>query len=401
MSKNTDSALVYEVVNRLCKLYSFKSCSLPIPLHAPSFDLAETVRHLQECISSSWVSTSGPYIQKFEDLITDVTKARFVHAVSCGTDALRLALSAVNVKKDDEVILPPISFVASSNAISHLGAHPVFVDIEPESLGICPRILEEYLKTNYHIVEGLTLNRHTGRRLSAVIVVHVFGRPALTYEIRSILNTWNVPLVEDAAEALGSFDSLSHCGTIGDVGIFSFNGNKIVTSGSGGAVVTNNPDISLRVSHLSSVAKVPVGFSFTHDEVGWNDRMSNLNAALGYSQLLHLNRFLVQKNYIHQIYTDLFSDLDLVHVLQDRKNTLSNNWLCTIRLNIQRPHTEVHDIIAELSSHNIFARPCWPLMSSLPMYSSAQRSDLTNSLQCQPALISLPSSPSLFSNNHA
>ena len=371
-----------------------------ISIHEPDFSNSNAKKYLDSCINTGWVSTAGAWVTKFEDYISKYTGAEYAVAVVNGTVALRLSLFCLGVKQNDEVLMPPLSFVATANSVSHLGAFPHFVDIEPETLGMCPEALEKRLSEIATLRDGKVYNKKTGRIIRAVLPVHVFGLVAKISKIKKVCDKWNLPIVEDAAEALGSFtkirSNLTHAGLIGNVGIISFNGNKIVTTGGGGVLITNNKKISDFARHLSNTAKKNHPYEFFHDQIGWNDRLPNLNAALGVSQLEVLDIKLKQKKKLHSIYKNVFSDLEGVEIISKSKNTQSNYWLITLRLNCEK-FRDVRDQLLD-KAHNcgLLLRPSWKLISELPMYRDSEKGVLKEAEDQSFRLINLPSSPQLL-----
>ena len=308
-------------------------------------------------------------------------------------------MHAVGVSPDNEVIVPPLSFVATCNAISHLGAIPHFVDINSETLSLDPNQLSTRLFEIAVKRDGKVYNKETGRRIAAIVPVHIFGHPADVCGLTQIAEEWNLPIVEDAAEALGSWSQSTHCGLFGSVGILSFNGNKIITTGGGGALITNDDSIADHARHLSTTAKVPHPWEFDHDSVGWNDRMPNINAALGSAQLEQFNSRLKSKREIFSIYAKLIADLDFCELVDEPLGTLSNHWLVTLRLtesDLDELHTLRNTILKDAHCHGILLRPCWRLLSHLPMYQNCPSANLVNAEDQVFRLISLPSSPQLF-----
>ncbi len=372
-----------------------------IHIHEPSFAGSNAMDYLKECIESGWVSSSGIWVKKFEDLISSYTGAKYSIAVSNGTSALRLSLHLIGVKAKEEVLIPPLSFVATANAISHLGAEPHFIDIEPLTLGMCPLALEKRLNKVGEKRKNQVFNKLTGKRISAVMPVHVFGLPAKINEIKKICSEWDLPLVEDAAEALGSSiiipERKIHCGCIGDIGILSFNGNKIITTGGGGAILTNNLEIAKKAKHLSTTAKLDHPWEYFHDQIGWNDRLPNINAAIGVSQIENLKTKLHYKRLLHKKYVDIFSDLSEIEIINEGENCKSNYWLNTLRLNVDKPEILRERILLEAHNAKIYLRPSWKLLNQLPMYTKCQRDELNEAFYQSKRLINLPSSPQLIS----
>ena len=347
----------------------------PIALHEPDFRGTQAWAYVKDCLDSGWVSTAGSWVSRFEHQLCAIPGASHAVAVSNGTVALRLALHLVGVGPGQEVLLPPLSFVATANAVSHLGAVPHFVDV------------------------GCVLNRETGRCFAAVLPVHVFGHPAVVDQLRAVAEAWGLPLVEDAAEALGSRRNSTHCGLFGAVGTLSFNGNKLITTGGGGALLTNDAALAQRARHLSTTAKQPHPWSFYHDAVGWNDRLPNLNAALGVAQLENLDRRLEAKRQLAQRYAEAFSGLDCVELVAEPLGCRSNHWLVTLRITAEDPAiAEDHRLQLLESAHaaGLLLRPIWTPLHRLPMYRACPAGSLVVANNQTPRLLNLPSSPQLI-----
>ncbi|WP_413683845.1 LegC family aminotransferase [Prochlorococcus sp. MIT 1011] len=376
--------------------------SLPIQLHEPDFNQTNSLSYLSDCIETGWVSSAGKWVNEFENKLCEFTGARYAIAVVNGTAALRLALHLVGVRAGDEVILPPMSFVATANAISHLGAVPHFVDIENESLGLCPLEVKERLDSIALKVNNHVINRETGRKISAILPVHIFGTPSKILELLNISEEWNIPLVEDAAEALGSFKydnkKLIHCGLFGKLGILSFNGNKILTTGGGGALITNDQKIAKLARHLSTTAKKNHKWDFYHDYVGWNDRLPNINAALGVAQIEDLASRIEKKRNLHKKYSEKFELFNELEILKPSDDCISNYWLITLRLNLSKAILEEYRIgLLELAHESgILLRPVWRLLNELPMYQNSPKGQLKVAEDMSKRLINLPSSPQLL-----
>ena len=387
------------IIDRIRNTISIKN-EEPIHLHEPFFKDSNAYEYTKECIDSSWVSSSGKWVSKFENQIASVTGSRYAIAVSNGTVALRLALHCVGVKPDEEVLIPPLSFVATANAISHLGAKPHFVDIESSSLGMCPVALENRLNEVAEFRNGSLFNKFSGNKISAVVPVHVFGLPAKIKEIKEVCLKWDLPLVEDSAEALGSRvdnkGELIHCGCFGEIGILSFNGNQILTTGGGGALLTNNNKLADYAKHLSNTAKVPHAWDFFHDQVGWNDRLPNINAAIGCSQLEKLNHKLKLKRILHSKFVQSFKDLKDAEIIKEAEDCQSNYWLITLRLKGNNIENLRNNILIEAHKLKIYMRPSWILLNELPMYKNCNCGDLTEAKSQSKRLLNLPSSPQLI-----
>ena len=387
-----------EIINKIKLVIGNHSSDISV--HEPYFYDSNASKYLLDCINSGWVSSSGVWITKFEKLIAKHTRSKYVVLVSNGTNALRISLYVVGVRSNHEVLIPPLSFVATANAVSHLGAFPHFIDIEPLSLGMCPLALEKRLNQIAVKKDNGVFNKFTGNKISAVVPVHVFGLPAKIIEIKEICSKWGLPLIEDAAEALGSRvlkdNQKIHCGCFGDLGAISFNGNKIITTGGGGAVLTNNYENFKLAKHISSTAKLNHQWDFFHDQIGWNDRLPNLNAALGVSQIEMLEEKLRLKRILYSKYKKIFENFKEVEILKESENCESNYWLITLRLK-EKKHKQLKiEILRNAHKLKLFLRPSWILLNKLPMYKNAESGDLSEAYNQSNRLINLPSSPQLL-----
>jgi aminotransferase in exopolysaccharide biosynthesis len=371
----------------------------PIGLHEPDFRGTQAWAYVKDCLDTGWVSTAGGWVSRFEQQLCAITGATHAVAVSNGTVALRLAMHLVGVGSGDEVLLPPLSFVATANAVAHLGAVPHFVDVERSSLGLCPKALAERLEAVAERRDGHLVNRETGRRIAAVLPVHVFGHPAEVVQLRVVADAWGLPLVEDAAEALGSWRNGTHCGLFGAVGTLSFNGNKLITTGGGGALLTNDSVLAQRARHLSTTAKQPHPWAFDHDAVGWNDRLPNLNAALGVAQLEDLDRRLQAKRQLADSYTEAFFGLKGVELVREPPGCRSNHWLVSLRLTASDPaEAQAQRLLLLEAAHEagLLLRPIWSPLYQLPMYQACPVGPLPVGNDQAPRLLNLPSSPQLL-----
>ena len=390
---------VQAILNAVKQVCGYSSPDQPISLHEPNFGGTQAWSYLHDCLESGWVSTAGQWINRFEQELCAYTGAAHVVAVTNGTVALRLALHLVGVKPGDEVLLPPLSFVATANAVAHLGAVPHFVDVEAACLGMDPKALQKRLEAIAEKRNGVLLNRITGRRLAAVLPVHVFGHPALIEELSAISKAWGLALVEDAAESLASWKNGTHCGLFGSVGTLSFNGNKLITTGGGGALLTNSDELAQRARHLSTTAKLSHPWEFEHDAVGWNDRLPNLNAALGVAQLEDLERRLAAKRLLAERYTAAFQGLPGVELIEEPPDCRSNHWLVSVRL-LAEDSTEAEalrlQVLETAHAEGLMLRPVWKLLNQLPMYSKLPRGDLRTAEDQASRLLNLPSSPQLL-----
>ena len=390
---------VESVLERIHSVVGPSSTDSPITLHEPDFRGTQAWTYVKDCLDTGWVSTAGSWVSRFEKELCNITGAKHAVVVSNGTVALRLALHVVGVGSNDEVLLPPLSFVATANSVAHLGAVPHFVDVEKNTLGMCPIALAEQLEAISEYRQGTLVNRETGRRIAAVLPVHVFGHPSQVDQLREVADSWGLPLVEDAAEALCSRRGVTHCGLFGSVGTLSFNGNKLITTGGGGALVTNDAALADRARHLSTTAKMPHHWLFTHDAVGWNDRMPNINAALGVAQLEVLDRRLEAKRLLANRYMEAFEDLEGVELLDEPNGCCSNFWLVTLRFTADDPLAAQAlrlQLLERSHKTGLFLRPIWTPLHQLPMYESCSSGSLSVAENQALRLLNLPSSPQLL-----
>ena len=391
--------MVESVLEAIQQVVGSSSKEHPIGLHEPDFRGTQAWAYVKDCLDSGWVSTAGSWVSRFEQQLCTITGAAHAVAVSNGTVALRLGLHLVGVGPGDEVLLPPLSFVATANAVAHLGAVPHFVDVEPTGLGLCPIALSERLKAVAERRDGGLVNQESGRRIAAVLPVHVFGHPAQVDQLRAVADAWGLPLVEDAAEALGSWRNGTHCGLFGAVGTLSFNGNKLITTGGGGALLSNDGKLAQRARHLSTTAKQPHPWVFAHDAVGWNDRLPNLNAALGVAQLEDLDRRLAAKHQLAERYAEAFAGLEGVELVAEPAGCRSNQWLVSLRLTANDPaEAEAKRLQLLEASHGagLLLRPIWTPLHHLQMYQACPAGPLPVANDQAPRLLNLPSSPQLL-----
>ena len=368
-----------------------------VALHEPEFSSSSWTM-IKDCLDSGWVSSVGKYVDKFEKELATACSTRHAVAVVNGTAALQVALIVCGVCADDEVIIPTLSFVATANAVVHAGAVPHFVDSDAHNFGISVVSLQNHLR---YIVERrgkLVYNRETGRRISAIVPMHAFGHPVNMDPLIVLANEYGLPVIEDAAEALGSTYKGRACGSMGQIGIFSFNGNKILTTGGGGALVTNDAELAKRARHLTTTAKVPHRWAFEHDEVAFNYRMPNLNAALGCSQMQDLSIRLKQKRQLAQRYANAFREMAAVELTGEPAGSSSNFWLNTLRLNIEDV-AHRNQLLELLNDQKIMARPVWALLHRLVMFNHCPKASLSVAERLEMQLINIPSSAHLFSGS--
>ena len=363
-------------------------------LHEPHF-CGNEWKYVKKTLDDNYVSSIGSFVDKFEDQIKKFTKSKYAISVVNGTEALHLGLVACGVKKNDEVFVPTITFAGTANAITYSGAVPHFVDSELETLGIDPIKLEKYLK-EISIKKGkFYFNKKTNRRISAIIPVHVFGNICQIDKILKIAKKYNLIVIEDAAEALGSFFHNKHAGTFGMVGCFSFNGNKILTTGGGGAIITNNKLLAKKIKHLSTTAKINDPWEYIHDAIGYNFRMPNLNAALGSAQLENLNKFLQSKRKLFNIYEKEFKLVEDIRIVKEKKFSKSNYWLNTIfikNLSIKKRN----QILKFAHKNNFFLRPVWRPLHTLKHFKKMPKMHIDVATKIYKSCINLPSSASYF-----
>lgn len=360
-----------------------------VALHPPTFAGNEK-RYLEECIDSTYVSSVGPFVDRFEKEIAAYTGAAKAVVTVNGTSALHLALVLAGVKPGDEVITQPLTFVATCNALSYIGAKPVFVDVDLDTMGLSPAALEKWLTENTGTDSlGNTINKTTRRAIKAVVPMHTFGHPVRITDLQRICNKFNIPLIEDAAESIGSTFNGRHTGTFGTIGALSFNGNKSITTGGGGMLLFNDLELAARAKHISTQAKVPHRWEFVHDEAAFNYRMPNINAALGCAQLEQIDRFIASKRATAAEYERFFADSPAgIRFMKEPSGTRSNYWLCAIMM----PDRRSRDEFLQFSNDNgVMTRPIWELMNRLPMWSDAQTGDLTNCNLLADTIVNIPS----------
>ncbi|MBG0761929.1 LegC family aminotransferase [Vibrio cidicii] len=359
-----------------------------IPLHAPTFAGNEKA-YVMETIDSTFVSSVGKFVDEFERKMEAFTGSARAVATVNGTAALHAALYMAGVERGDLVITQALTFVATCNALYHMGAEPIFVDVSPVSLGLCPKAVNAFLEEYAEVTEAGCIHKQTGRRIKAVVPMHTFGHPVELDELIAVCLKWHITLVEDAAESLGSFYKGKHTGTLGEFGAVSFNGNKIITTGGGGMVLCGTEEAGRRTKHVTTTAKVPHPYEFFHDEPGFNYRMPNLNAALGCAQMEVLERYLAKKRHLAQQYQAFFASSDVTFVVEP-EYAQSNYWLNAI---ICADTQQRNELLEQTNAAGVMTRPIWQLMHRLPMFEQALRGDLTHSEFIEAHLINLPSTP--------
>lgn len=358
-----------------------------IPLHEPRF-IGNEKKYLNECIDSTFVSSVGKFVDQFEAEFARMVGAKYAVATVNGTAALHISLILAGVEREDEVITQPLTFIATANAISYIGAKPIFLDVNLDTMGLSPKALRDFLEKHCVVTDGKCLNRSTGKRVKACVPMHTFGHPCRIDEIKAICDEWHIALVEDAAESLGSYYKEKHTGTFGCVGAFSFNGNKIITSGGGGVIVTDDEALAKRAKHITTTAKVPHKWEYVHDEIGYNYRLPNLNAALLCAQLEQLESFLENKRMLAAEYKQFFTSQN-IRFVEEPADARSNYWLNAILLE----DAGERDAFLEYTNGNaVMTRPIWALMNKLEMFKECQCGNLENSLFLEERVVNIPSS---------
>jgi len=358
-----------------------------IPLHEPRF-VGNEKKYLLDTIDSTFVSSVGAYVDKFESMMQDISQTQKAIAVVNGTSGIQVALRLVGVKAGDEVLTQALTFVATANAIAYNGAKPVFLDVDLDTMGLSPNAIQNFLEEYGDLREDGCYNKKTGNKIAACLPMHTFGFPTRIDEIINICNTWKIPVVEDAAESLGSEYKGQPTGSFGEVGVFSFNGNKIVTSGGGGVIVTNDADLGIKAKYLTTTAKQPHPYEYVHDELGYNYRMPNLNAALACAQLEKLNWFLEKKRELAKKYEDFFEGED-AKFRTELPETKANYWLMCVEL---ENRNERDLFLKETNDAKVMTRPIWELMFRLPMYQDCFKDEQVNAKFLADRIVNIPSS---------
>jgi aminotransferase in exopolysaccharide biosynthesis len=374
-----------DVVEFIQSLYGTKEF---LPLHEPRF-MGNEKKYLYECIDSTFVSSVGKFVDQFEIDFAKKVGSKYAVATVNGTSALHISLILAGVQKDDEVITQPLTFIATCNAIEYIGAKSVFVDVDLNTMGLSPSSLLDFLESNCKIVENKCINKTTNKTIKACVPMHTFGHPCKIDEIKTICDEWKIALVEDAAESLGSYYKGQHTGTFGKLGAFSFNGNKIITSGGGGVIVTDDEALAKKAKHLTTTAKIPHKWEYVHDEVAFNYRMPNLNAALLVAQLEQLDKFVESKQKLAKKYEEFFKSSEDLEFITQPKDSASNYWLQTVLVKDTKKRDEFLDFT---NSNGIMTRPIWCLMNELEMFADAQTTSLENAKYLEQRVVNITSS---------
>lgn len=360
-----------------------------VPLHEPTFQ-GEELTYVSDCITTGWVSSVGQYVNQFEEKLAEYTGVSYAISVVNGTAALQVALKIAGVQANEEVFMPSLTFIATSNAASYLGAVPHFVDVSEATLGLDPVKLEQYIQDIAAVENGVLINKETGRVIRAVVPMHTFGHPVEVDKLIEVCNKYHLVLVEDAAESLGSYYKGQHTGSFGLASAVSFNGNKIITTGGGGAILTNDAEIAKYAKHITTTAKVPHRWEYEHDEIGYNYRMPNLNAALGCAQLERLPLFIEQKRALASRYEEMVKQVDGVSLFKEPIHSTSNYWLQTLIVDDTLKRDEV---LSYLNDNGVMSRPIWTPIHQLDIYRHCPKMNLSTTEKLKNTLINIPSTP--------
>jgi perosamine synthetase len=386
-TENTDQIIIMysDIIKFIRGIYKTDES---IPLHEPRF-IGNEKKYLDECIDSTFVSSVGKFVNQFEQKIAEYTGATYAIVCVNGTAALHMALLLCGVKQDDEVITQPLTFVATANAIAYTGANPIFIDVDLATLGLSPDCVLQFLEEFGDLRnDGFCYNKLTGKRIAACVPMHTFGHPVKIEKLVTVCSKYNIPVIEDAAESLGSKYQGKHTGTFGEIGILSFNGNKIITTGGGGMILTNNEDLAEKVKHLTTQAKIAHPWNFVHDQIGYNYRMPNINAALGIAQLENLDMFVTKKRELADLYKSFFATQG-INFFTEPVDCTSNYWLNLILLENK---TERDNFLEMSNEQKVMTRPSWQLMNRLEMFKHCQVAQIKNAEWIEERLVNLPSS---------
>lgn len=377
------------------------------PLAVPKF-IGNEKNYLNECIDTTFVSSVGKFVDRFEKDMAAYTGAKRTVVCVSGTNALHMSLMLVGVKRDDEVLTQALTFIATCNALSYIGAHPVFLDVDRSTMGLSPDAMKEWLQKNAEVRKNTRINelekshdfafqedelacynKNTGRRIKACVPMHTFGHPVRIEEIAALCKEWHIELVEDAAESIGSKYKGIHTGLFGKVGALSFNGNKTITTGGGGMMLFNDEELGVYAKHITTQAKIPHRWEFRHDHIGYNYRMPNINAALGCAQLEHLDEYIADKRATAAAYADYFKNVDGIDFFVEPENSFSNYWLNVV---ILPDHDKQLEFLQETNDNCVMTRPIWELMNRLPMFENCENDGLTNTIFFADRVVNIPSS---------
>lgn len=362
-----------------------------IPLSVPVF-IGNEKKYLNECIDTTFVSSVGKFVDCFEEETAKYTGCKRAVVCVSGTNALHMSLMLAGVERDDEVLTQALTFIATCNALSYIGAHPVFIDVDKDTMGLSPMAVREWLSKNSEQKDGQCYNKRTGRRVKACVPMHTFGHPVHLDELVEVCNEYHIELVEDAAESIGSLYKGKHTGTFGKVGALSFNGNKTITTGGGGMMLFNDEKLGAYAKHITTQAKVPHRWEFRHDHIGYNYRMPNINAALGCAQLEHIEEYVASKRETAKAYEDFFKNIPDIDFFTEPENTRSNYWLNVVILKNKEAQ---QDFLQYTNDNGVMTRPIWELMNRLPMFENCESDGLKNTIWFADRVVNIPSSVNL------
>lgn len=362
--------------------------NLSVPLSVPKF-IGNEKKYVEECIDTTFVSSVGKFVDRFEEMVAEYTGAK--KAVVCvnGTNALHMAMMLVGVERDDEVITQALTFIATCNAISYIGAHPVFIDVDKDTMGLSPKAVKTWLEVNAEIKGGMCYNKLTGRRIKCCVPMHTFGHPIHMDELVTVCKEWHIELVEDAAESIGSFYKGKHTGIFGKVGAISFNGNKTITTGGGGILLFMDEEFGNFAKHLTTQAKISHRWEFRHDYIGYNYRMPNINAAIGCAQMEHLEEFVLNKRETAAKYAEYFKNVEYIDFFTELTDCRANYWLNAVILKDKKNQRE---FLQQTNDNGVMTRPIWELMNRLPMFENSQNDGLENTIWFADRVVNIPSS---------
>lgn len=358
-----------------------------VPLSVPKF-MGNEKKYLEECIDTTFVSSVGKFVDRFEEETAHYTGAKKAVVCVSGTNALHMAMMLAGVERDDEVLTQALTFIATCNALSYIGAHPVFIDVDKSTMGLSPDGMKQWLVKNSEIRNGACYNKHTGRRVKACVPMHTFGHPVRIEELVEICAEYHIELVEDAAESIGSRYKGQHTGTFGKVGVISFNGNKTITTGGGGMILFQDEELGRLAKHITTQAKVPHRWEFVHDHIGYNYRMPNINAALGCAQLEHLDEFIASKREVAKEYAAFFKNMDGIDFFEEPEDCFSNYWLNVV---ILKDKAAQLDFLEYTNDHGVMTRPVWELMNRLEMFKDCENDGLKNTVWFADRVVNIPS----------
>lgn len=374
-----------KTINFIKEVYGNKEFT---PLAVPVFAGNEK-KYLEECIDTTFVSSVGQFVDRFEKDMATYTRCKRAVVCVSGTNALHMSLMLAGVERDDEVLTQALTFIATCNALSYIGAHPVFIDVDKTTMGLSPDAIKEWLVKNAEIRNGQCYNKNTRRRVKACVPMHTFGHPVRIEEIAQICEEYHIELVEDAAESIGSLYKGKHTGTFGKVGAISFNGNKTITTGGGGMMLFNDEELGAFAKHLTTQAKIPHRWEFRHDHIGYNYRMPNINAALGCAQLENLDKFVESKRQVAAEYAEFFKNIDDIDFFTEPENCYSNYWLNVVILKDKEAQLE---FLQQTNDNGVMTRPIWELMNRLPMFEDCEHDGLKNTIWFADRVVNIPSS---------